>query len=75
MRITIEFYRTRQADDAHAVIGRESADAADLTDAMDIAHRLCRTLDMPQLPDAMSVSDHEGNQLYSGPIDRGETAQ
>jgi len=74
MRIVIEFYRTREADDAHAVIGRETVEVDDLDDAMDIADRLCRTLDMPQRPDAMSVSDHRGNQLYSGPIDRADTA-
>ena len=28
-----------------------------------------RTLDMPQRPDAMSISDHEGNQLYSARFD------
>lgn len=36
MRIVIEFYRTREKDDAHAVIGRETAEAADLDDAIDI---------------------------------------
>ena len=27
-----------------------------------------RTLDMPQRPDAMSISDNEGNTLYSGTL-------
>lgn len=70
MKIVIEFYRVREADDAHAVVGRETADAADLDDAIVIARRLCRTLDMPQLPDGVSISDREGNKLYSGTFDR-----
>jgi hypothetical protein len=70
MQVVIEFYRTREADDAHALIGREIADAADLADAVKIAHRLGLTLAMPQRPDALSVSDMEGNTLYSGPIER-----
>ena len=30
MQFVIEFYRTRKQDDAHAVIGRETAEAVDL---------------------------------------------
>jgi hypothetical protein len=66
MQIVIEFYRTREADDAHATVGRETAEAADLDDAIRLARRLWRTLDMPQRPDAMSISDNNGNRLYSG---------
>ena len=40
MKIMIEFYRTREADDAHAVLGRETAEAADLDDAIEIARPL-----------------------------------
>ena len=32
MNVTIEFYRTRDSDEAHAVVGRESAIAVDLDD-------------------------------------------
>jgi len=70
MQVVIEFYRTRDADDAHAVIGREIAEAADLADAVEIAYRLGLTLAMPQRPDALSVRDTDGNTLYSGPIER-----
>lgn len=66
MRIVIEFYRIREADDAHAVVGRETAEAADLDDAIEIARHLSQTLDMPQRPDAMTVTDGDGNTLYSG---------
>jgi hypothetical protein len=30
MKFVVEFYRTRQADDAHAVVGREAIEAGDL---------------------------------------------
>lgn len=68
MRIVIEFYRTRDADDAHAVVGRESAEAADAEDAIAVARRLALTLDMPQRPDAMSVTDDSGKLLYRGDL-------
>ena len=69
MKIVIEFYRTRQADDAHAVVGRETAEAAGLDQAMEIARRLSQTLNMPQRPDAMTISDGDGNKLYSSKFD------
>lgn len=64
MKIVIEFYRIRETDNAHAVIGQETADAANLDDAIEIAQRLAKTLNMPQQPDAMSISDSDGNELY-----------
>lgn len=63
--MVIEFYRVREIDDAHAVVGRETALAADLDEAIGIARRLSRTLDMPQRPDAMAITDGRGNMLYS----------
>jgi hypothetical protein len=47
MKVVIEFYRIREADHAHAIVGREIADATDLDDAVEIARRLWQTLDMP----------------------------
>ena len=73
MRVTIEFYRTREADGAHAVVGRETADAMDLDDAIEVARLLSRTLDMPQRPDAMAITDASGAPLFSGIIDVGAT--
>jgi hypothetical protein len=64
MKIVIELYRIRETDKVHAVIGRETADAADLNDAIEIAQRLSKNLNMPQRPDAMSISDSDGNELY-----------
>ncbi|MBZ0164231.1 MAG: hypothetical protein K8H74_16140 [Notoacmeibacter sp.] len=75
MQIVIEFYRTRDADDAHAVIGREAAEASDLDDAIAIARKLLLTLDMPQLPDAMAITDADGATLYSGTLDAEATKQ
>jgi hypothetical protein len=64
MKIVVEFYRIRETDKAHAVIGQETADATKLDDAIEIANRLSKTLNMPQQPDAMSISDSDGNELY-----------
>lgn len=69
MKIAIEFYRTRGKDDAHAVVGRETNEAADVEGAIEIARRLSQTLDLPQRPDAMTIADANGRILYSGPID------
>jgi hypothetical protein len=71
MEFVIEFYRTRDADDAHAVVGRETAPADDLDGAIAVAWQLAHTLDMPQLPDAMTITDADGRTLYSGVIDAG----
>ena len=68
MHIVIEFYRTRDADDAHAVIGREATEAASLDDAMNVARRLSDTLSMLQRPDAMTITDAAGAVLYAGGI-------
>ncbi|PBB89089.1 hypothetical protein CK215_29440 [Mesorhizobium sp. WSM3864] len=69
MKVVIQFYRTRVADDAHAVVGRETVDAADLDAAIEIARLLARTLNMPQWPDAVAIADAEGaTAVYSSVI-------
>jgi hypothetical protein len=75
MNMVIEFFRIREADDALAIVGREIADATDLDDAIEIARHLWQTLDMPQRPDAMTISDSEGNKLYSGRFDSDENSR
>jgi hypothetical protein len=65
MKVVIEFYRTRAADGAHALIGRETAQAADLDEAIAIARLLARTLNMPQWPDAVTISEADGASIYS----------
>jgi hypothetical protein len=69
VKIVIEFYRTREQDDAHAVVGRETRDAVDFDDAISIARMLSLTLSMPQRPDSMSITDGAGQKLYSGKLD------
>ncbi|SIT56881.1 MULTISPECIES: hypothetical protein [Mesorhizobium] len=69
MKIVIEFYRTRNADDAHAIVGRETKEAVNTGDAIEVARQLSQTLDMPQRPDAMTITDANGATLFSGVID------
>jgi hypothetical protein len=65
MKITIEFYRTRDSDSAHAVVARETAEAADIDDAVGIARQLSRTLDMPQQADALTIIGVHGLTLHT----------
>ena len=69
MKIVVEFYRTRDADNAHAVVARETTQAADLDSAIEIARQLSRTLDMPQQPDAMTITEAAGAVLYAGALE------
>lgn len=69
MKVVIEFYRTRDSDDARAMIWREAAEADDLDDAIACALALAKTLNMPQHADAMTITDAHGTALYSGPIE------
>jgi hypothetical protein len=72
--VVIQFYRVRPADGAHATVGREFAAAAGLDNAIEIARQLGQTLNMPQRPDAMTISDSDGNELYSGQFDAAGTS-
>ncbi|MER9657558.1 hypothetical protein NKJ26_29575 [Mesorhizobium sp. M0152] len=65
MKIVIEFYRTRNSDNAHAVVGRETAQATNLDHAIEVARILAKTLNMPQQPDAMTIVDANGATLYA----------
>ncbi|OAP35328.1 hypothetical protein AU381_26430 [Sinorhizobium glycinis] len=69
MKIVIAFYRIREVDDAHAIVGRQTAEAADLDEAIEIALELLRTLDMPQRPDAMTITDGDGSTIHSSRLD------
>ncbi|ASG20292.1 hypothetical protein [Nitrospirillum viridazoti] len=75
MKAIIEFYRTRPQDDAHAVVGREVVDVVDLNDAVKLAWSMAHTLDMPQHPDFLAISDADGRTLYSRPIPLPPTAE
>jgi hypothetical protein len=61
MKIVIEFCRTRDADDAHAVIGCETLE---VDGAIAAARVMARTLDMPQRPQSMTITESmdEGRQ-------------
>ena len=65
MKVVIEFYRIRDADNAHAVVGQETAEASDRDAAIKKAHELAETLNMPQRPDGMLIADSDGNEIYS----------
>ena len=70
MRVVVEFYRTRDADDLHAMIGQQTVEVADIEDAIETARKLSKTLDMPQQPDGVSIIDAGGKTIYSGVIER-----
>ena len=69
MKVVIEFYRTRETDEAHDVVSLEAVEAVDLSNAIEIAQPLSQTLDMPQRPDAIAITDLSGNALFSGIVD------
>jgi hypothetical protein len=69
MKIVVEFFRTRNADDAHAVVGRETREAANIMTQSRLRGSFRKTLDMHQRPDAMTITDANGTKLDSGVID------
>ncbi|MCB4767304.1 hypothetical protein LGR54_01685 [Ancylobacter sp. Lp-2] len=69
MQFVIEFYRTRERDYAHAVVGRETVDAVDLDAAIGLARSLAQSLEMPQRPDALGIVDENGHTLHSCTFD------
>lgn len=75
MKIVIEFYRIRQQDGAQAVVGRETTEAVDLDTAIAAARALALTLDMPQRPDALCITDAKGRTLYSCTLDAATTPE
>lgn len=69
MKVIIEFYRIRESDDAHAVLGRVECEALDLDAAVGMARTFADTPEMPQEPDEIGISDGRGNELLHFPID------
>jgi len=61
---TIEFFRIRDEDDAHAVLDRVQHDTANLEDAKVRALSLFETLNMLQKPDALRVLDQSGDEVF-----------
>ena len=61
---TIEFFRVRPGDRAHATLDRLSEIASDLDAAKVKAKSLFETLNMPQKPDALRILDQDGREVF-----------
>jgi hypothetical protein len=61
---SIEFFRVRDTDEAHAILDRVEHDTTDLDAAKVRALSLFETLDMPQKPDALRILDHTGDEVF-----------
>jgi hypothetical protein len=66
MIFTIEFFRIRPNDDAHATLDRLSVIVDDLDAAKVKARSLFDTLEMPQKPDGLRILDESGCELFFG---------
>ena len=64
MQFTIEFFRIRPGDGAHATLDRISQDLPDLESAKTRAKSLFETLDMPQAPDGLRVLNSGGAEVF-----------
>ena len=60
MQFTIEFFRLREEDDAHATLGRIAHIGTDLKRVKVKAKTLFETLNLPQKPDGLPILDHDG---------------
>ncbi|MER8632502.1 MAG: hypothetical protein E5Y02_10550 [Mesorhizobium sp.] len=67
MNFVIEFYRSRDAEEA--TLDRVSLEAPTLRAALQGATALFHSLAMPQVPDRLRISDENGSELYAGPAD------
>jgi hypothetical protein len=63
-QFTIEFYRIRDRDDAHATLERVAVIAPDLDSAKTKATSMFDNLEMPQKPDGFRILDYAGDELY-----------
>jgi hypothetical protein len=65
MIFTIEFFRIRLNDDAHATLDRLSVIVDDLDAAKVKARSLFETLEMPQKPDGLRILDESARMTNS----------
>ena len=65
MQVTIEFYRVRPGDSAHATLDRVTQIVLDLASAKVRAKSLFETLDMPQTPDGLRILDRDGTEVFA----------
>ena len=61
---TIEFYRIRETDEAHATLDRVSVVAPDLNAAKVKGVSMFDNRDMPQKPDGFRILNQSGEELY-----------
>ena len=64
MNFTIEFFRTRPSDEAHATLDRISVVAENLDAAKAKAKSLFHTLDLPQRSDGLRILDQVKRELF-----------
>jgi hypothetical protein len=64
MIFTIEFFRIRKSDNAHALLDRITHMAPDLESAKVKARSLFDTLNMPQNPDGLRILNHDGHEVF-----------
>jgi hypothetical protein len=64
MMFTIEFFRIRKEDNAHAMLDRITHIASDLESAKVKAKSLFDTLNMPQNPDGLRILDQNGHEVF-----------
>ena len=69
MNFTIEFFRTRPSEEAHATLDRISIVADNLAAATVKAKSLFDTLGMPQKPDGLRILDLVKRELFVGKPD------
>jgi hypothetical protein len=64
MVFTIEFFRIRESDNAHATLDRITHMASDLESAKVKAKSLFDTLNMAQDPDGLRILDQDGREVF-----------
>jgi hypothetical protein len=64
MMFTIEFFRIRKEDNAHATLDRITHMALDLESAKVKARSLFDTLNMPQNPDGLRILDQNSHEVF-----------
>jgi len=62
MLFTIEFFRFREEDDAHATLDRNYAKRLERVKVK--AKSLFETLNMPQKPDGLRILDQDGDEVF-----------
>jgi hypothetical protein len=66
MMFTMEFFRIRKEDNAHATLDRITHMASDLESAKVKATSLFDTSNMPQKPDGLRILDPDGHEVFFG---------